>query len=81
LEAEGHGRVGWLLLGARPDGTLFSKSELAIIGDIAEPVARAVQVALRRQEREAQIDQRLEAIETAISKLMKRPQRAAARSA
>jgi hypothetical protein len=81
LEAEGHGRVGWLLLGARPDGTLFSKSELAVIADIAEPVARAVQVALRRQEREAQIDQRLGAIETAISKLMKRPQRSAAGSA
>jgi hypothetical protein len=69
LEAEGHGRVGWLLLGARPDGSLFGKSECDAIEEIAEPVARAVQVALRRQEREQQVERRLQNIEAAIAKL------------
>ena len=69
LEAEGHGRIGWLLLGPRPDGSLFGKSECDAIEEIAEPVARAVQVALRRQEREQQVEARFQAIERAISKL------------
>lgn len=68
LEAEGHGRVGWLLLGARPDGSLFGKSECDAIEEIAEPVARAVQVALRRQEREALIERRFAALERQIAK-------------
>ena len=71
LEGEGHGRVGWLLLGSRPDGSLFGKSECDAIEEIAEPVARAVQVALRRQEREQQIERRLQSIEAAIAKLAK----------
>ena len=63
LEAEGHGRVGWLLLGARPDGSLFGKTERDVIEEIAEPVARAVQVALRREERESSYRESLSAIE------------------
>lgn len=66
LEAEGHGRVGWLLLGSRPDGSLFGKSECDAIENIAEPVARAVEVALRRQERERQIESRLQRVETEV---------------
>jgi hypothetical protein len=73
LEAEGHGRVGWLLLGPRPDGSLFGKSECVAIEEIAEPVARAVQVALRRQEREAAYERRLAALEQAIAKLGAKP--------
>lgn len=69
LEAEGHGRVGWLLLGARPDGSLFGKSEFDAIEEIAEPVARAIEVALRRQEREQQIENRFLALEQRISEL------------
>lgn len=69
LEAEGHGRVGWLLLGARPDGSIFGKAECAAILEIAEPVARAVQVVLWRREREQQMEYRLSAIEQTLSKL------------
>jgi hypothetical protein len=69
LEAEGHGRVGWLLLGPRPDGSLFGRSEFAAIEEIAEPVARAIEVALRRQERDRQLEERLQAIESSIAKL------------
>jgi hypothetical protein len=66
LEAEGHGRVGWLLLGPRPDGSLFGKTEFDAIEEIAEPVARAVQVAVRRQEREERLESRLQELESRI---------------
>jgi len=69
LEAEGHGRVGWLVLGSRPDGSLFGKAERDTIEEIAEPVARAMQVALRRKEREAQYERRFAALERQIAKL------------
>jgi hypothetical protein len=72
LEAEGHGRVGWLLLGPRPDGSLFGKSEFDVIEEIAEPVARAMEVALRRQEREGQVESRLQAIENKLAELAAR---------
>ena len=72
LEAEGHGRVGWLLLGARPDGSLFGKTERDVIEEIAEPVARAVQVALRREEREAAYRQSFEAIERRFQSIEQR---------
>ena len=73
LEAEGHGRVGWLLLGPRPDGTLFGKAEFDAIEEIAEPVARAVQVAISRQERENRYEQRFEALEKLVRELQARP--------
>lgn len=69
LEAEGHGRVGWLLLGARPDGSLFGSSECDVIEDIAEPVARAVQVALARSEREERAEQRFQELERRLEEL------------
>lgn len=76
LEAEGHGRVGWLLLGPRPDGSLFGKAERDAIDEIAEPVARAVQVALIREQREAtyrrdlqSMDCRLQSIEERLAQL------------
>ena len=78
LEAEGHGRIGWLLLGARPDGSLFGKAERDAIEEIAEPVARAVQVVMRRQEREAEIDRRFAAIERRLTQLGKVPKPSAA---
>src|SRR5262245_3471009 len=67
LEAEGHGRVGWLLLGPRPDGSLFGKAEYEAIEEIAEPVARAIQVTVSRAEREAKLEERLKAIEDVIA--------------
>ena len=73
LEAEGHGRVGWLLLGPRPDGTLFGKAEFGAIEEIAEPVARAVQVAISRQEREDRYEQRFAALEAMARQLSGQP--------
>ena len=78
LEAEGHGRVGWLLLGPRPDGSLFGKAECEAIKEIAEPVARAVQVSMSRQEREERYDQRLTKLEELVRKLGSHPKPSAA---
>ena len=72
LEAEGHGRVGWLLLGARPDGSLFGSSECDVIEEIAEPVARAVQVALIREDREAMHRRDLQSMERRVQMIEKR---------
>lgn len=69
LEAEGHGRVGWLLLGARPDGSLFGKAECDAIEEIADSVARAVQVAVSRQERESRYERLFESLETRLKQL------------
>ena len=69
LEAEGHGRVGWLLLGARPDGSLFGKSEFDAIEEVADPVARAVQVTTSRREREERYERRFAALEEMVRQL------------
>jgi len=53
LEADGHGRVGWLLLGPRPDGSFYGKDERETLAQIADPVARALEIAARREAREA----------------------------
>ena len=48
LDADSCGRVGWLLLGPRPDGSLFGKDEREVLADIADPLARALAIADRR---------------------------------
>lgn len=66
LEADGCGRVGWLLLGPRPDGSLYGKDERETLADIADPVARALHIVRRRAAREAEIDARLARLEAAL---------------
>src|SRR5690606_24481278 len=53
LEADGHGRVGWLLLGPRPDGSFYGRDERETLLAIADPVARALEIARQREAREA----------------------------
>jgi hypothetical protein len=61
-----------LLLGPRPDGSLFGKAECKAIEEIAEPVARAIQVTVRRAEREARFEARLKAVEDLVAQLRHR---------
>jgi hypothetical protein len=58
LEADGHGRVGWLLLGPRPDGSFYGKDERKALEEVADPVARALEIAEAREAREAAERQR-----------------------
>jgi hypothetical protein len=52
LEADGHGRVGWLLLGPRPDGSFYGRDERETLAAVADPVARALERAASREARE-----------------------------
>jgi hypothetical protein len=45
---------GWILLGPRPDGSFYGKDEQEALSEIADPVARAVQIVLLREAREAE---------------------------
>ena len=57
------------LVGPRPDGSQFGSSECDVIEEIAEPVARAMQVALARSEREQGLEERLQRIERGLEDL------------
>lgn len=54
LGAPGHGNIGLLLLGPRPDGSPMGKDEREALSAIADPVARALTIAHRRQQHEQQ---------------------------
>jgi len=62
LDADGHGRIGWLLVGPRPDGSFFGKDEREALADIADPVARAIDIVRTREAREAKQESRLAAL-------------------
>jgi hypothetical protein len=61
--------VGWLLLGPRPDGSFYGKDEIEALGDIADPVARAVNIASERQARDARLSRELKAIHAELAEL------------
>ena len=72
--------VGWLLLGPRPDGSLYGKDELDALHEIVDPVARAVRIVQLREARERDTragavrqDRRIEALEKAVAALTARP--------
>jgi hypothetical protein len=45
------GTLGWILLGSRPDGSFYGRDEREALDEVAEPIARAVIVARRRDAR------------------------------
>jgi hypothetical protein len=61
--------IGWLLLGPRPDGSFFGKDEREALAAIAGPVARAIHIAQLREERSAEAEKRLSALEKLIEKV------------
>lgn len=72
--------VGWLLLGPRPDDSLYGKEELEALVEIADPVARAIRVIRLREgreaehrRREARQDRRIAALEKALRPFVDRP--------
>ena len=72
LEADGHGCVGWLLLGPRPDGSFYGRDERAALAEIADPAARALEIVRLREERERQQESRLAAIERSLAAALRR---------
>lgn len=71
LDADGCGRVGWVLLGPRPDGSFFGKDEREALEEIADPVARAIAVVSEREARQAALDGRIGKLEAAVARLMR----------
>ena len=61
--------LGWILLGPRPDGSFYGRDEREALEEIADPVARGVQVVLRREARERELEARLSALERKIDSL------------
>lgn len=61
--------VGWLLLGPRPDGSFYGKDEQEALAEIADPVARAVQIVLLREARDAAARRRGEEQERRLTAL------------
>lgn len=67
------GNFGWLLLGPRPDESFYGRDEREALAELAGPIARAVQIVLVREAREAEADRRRRDIEdrlTAIEKAL-----------
>lgn len=78
LDADGVGRVGWMLLGPRPDGSFYGKDERKALGEIADPLARAVAIALTRRDRAVAreelsrtLTERMAVIEAALTRMAK----------
>ena len=71
LAAESTGRIGWLLLGPRPDGTPVGKDERETLMEIAGPIARALEIAQARERREAASSAVLASIEARLALLEK----------
>lgn len=59
--------VGWLLLGLRPDGSFFGKDELDTLKEVADPLARALQIARLRQSRERAQERKLAALAAEVA--------------
>jgi hypothetical protein len=50
LAADGFQMRGWLLLGPRPDGSLYGREERKALRSLAAPLARAMAISLRRED-------------------------------
>jgi len=69
LDAPGHARVGWLVLGPRPDGSFYGRDERDALSNIADPVARALAVAQQRAAERSRIDGALNDLQKRLTAL------------
>ena len=72
LHGDGVGHIGWLLLGPRPDGSLYGRDERHALVAIADPVARALTVATKRQTVDQAHQHALSGLRTLIDDLIER---------
>jgi len=59
----------YILLGPRPDGSFYGKDERETLAEVAEPVAQALLIARIRSDREADLRDRLAAVERRVAAL------------
>ena len=60
---------GWVLLGPRPDHSFYGRDERETLADLADPIARSVQIVLVREAREAEADGQGQAQEARLAAL------------
>lgn len=60
LTAHGQLRVGWLLVGPRPDGTPPRDDERDVLVEVADPIARAIRIVLKRDREDHEMAELLE---------------------
>lgn len=65
----GDAPIGWILLGPRPDGSFYGKDEREALAEIADPVARAVQIVQLREGRGREQEARLAALERTLGRV------------
>lgn len=53
--------IGYILVGPRPDGTIASKDEQNALREVSESIARGVRNVIKREARERQVTDRIEA--------------------
>jgi hypothetical protein len=66
-------KVGWIVLGPRPDGSFYGKDELQAILEAADPIARAVQIIQIREGREARVLTEIDGLRAEVAKLRVAP--------
>lgn len=68
-QGKGAEPIGWILLGPRPDGSFYGKDEQEALAEIADPIARAVQIVRLREAREAAGREQIEALNSRLAAL------------
>ncbi len=61
--------LGWLLVGPRPDGTPLGEDERETLVEIADPIARAVRIVMKRDSQEREVAEMLDAHRRRIEEL------------
>ncbi len=61
--------LGWLLVGPRPDGTPLGEDERETLVEIADPIARAVRIVMKRDTQEREVADLLDAHRRRIEEL------------
>ena len=61
--------IGYILVGPRPDGSIASKDEQSALREVSESIARGVRNVIKREARERQVTDRIEANARRIEQL------------
>ena len=61
--------IGYILVGPRPDGSIASKDEQSALREVSESIARGVRNVIKREARERQVTDRIEASARRIEQL------------
>ena len=69
LAADGVGIMGWLVLGPRPDGSLYGRDERRALHDIADPIARALAIVRRREVHEVELVNEVRNLRTLMNEI------------